>query len=290
MAKPKHGPALFDLLTDDEREPADVLKVPRWWGHEVAKPRQAMRGVSATKPGPAPVSTPSTHDAVEVAVELLDGHPAAATLEMEGDRIRLTFTSVTLAGAIFALLIALLGVFALGHWRGDKGGFARGFDSGRASYAADAVSEIEAARRQPPATEVIGGLLQEPRATTPPPPQAGAATPTRESSTAKPPGGVRWIPDHTYVVVQEFSAGHRNDAVKAKAFLAQRGIDAAVIELPSGGAQLITTTGFDRDDPAQRRLADELLKSVRAAGAAYVADGGGYKLEGYFKKLKGETW
>ena len=289
MAKSKHGRALFDLLIDDERESAEALKVPRWWGREEGKPRSGVTGGAggrlnfAPTPSPKGLGGPSTVTTAE--------YPAGPSLEMDGDRIRVTFTSVTLAAAIFAVLIALIGVFALGRYVGDGRGFARGFETGRASYAADAMSEIEAARRQPPSTNLIGSLLEEPPPAPQPASQTGIPTPPTESPSAtKPPAGVRWIPEHTYVVAQEFSAGRRGDATKAKAFLAERGIDTELIELPSGASQLITTMGFDREDPAQRRLADELLKKVHAAGAAYFADAGGYKLEGYFKKLKGETW
>lgn len=286
MAKPKHGPALFDLLTDDEREPAEALKVPRWWGHE--GPRSRSRD---TGPTSARLGLPRAPVVPGLAVPEPAPEPwLGTTLEMDGDRVRVTFTSVTLAAVIFALLALVIGVFALGRWSGAKGEFARGFDAGRTSYAADAMSEIEAARRQTPASEVIGSLLEEPRPASQPASPAAPAPSRDEPSAVKLSGGVQWIPGHTYVVAQEFSVGRRDDALKAEAFLAQHGIGSAVVGLQSGATQLITTTGFDRDDPAQRRLADDLLRNVRAAGAAYAAAGGGYKLEGYFRKLKGENW
>jgi len=242
------------------------------------------------RPGNESAPAAALQNATEAAREEVDPAPAGGPMvEVEGDQIRLSLTSVTLAVVIFAVLIALLGVFALGRRAGDAGGFARGFEAGRASYAADAMSEIEAARQQPPATELVGSLLTEPIQDQPVPTPSSSVEETQPAAVSAAPE-TPWISGYTYIVAQEFSAGRRDDAVKAKAFLVERGIDTALIELSTGSMQLITTQGFDRDDPAQRRLADEFLARVHAAGAAFFARRGGYKLEGYFKKLKGDTW
>ena len=91
-------------------------------------------------------------------------------------------------------------------------------------------------------------------------------------------------------MAQEFTAGHADSARQAKAFLDGRGITTELVQYPSGSVQLITTQGYNRNDPTQRRLADELLNKVRAAGAEFFAQGGGYKLEGYFKTLKQDSF
>jgi len=91
-------------------------------------------------------------------------------------------------------------------------------------------------------------------------------------------------------VAQGFAAGREADAEEARVFLAANGVDAAVVPLDSGGTRLITTQGFNRNDPTQRTLADQLIDRIRALGAEYYRSGGGYKLEGYFATLKGDRW
>jgi len=63
-----------------------------------------------------------------------------------------------------------------------------------------------------------------------------------------------------------------------------------LVRLSNGATQLITTQGYNRRDPTQHQMADQLLEKTRTLGAQYYAAGGGYKLEGYFKSLKSDTW
>ena len=105
-----------------------------------------------------------------------------------------------------------------------------------------------------------------------------------------PAGTTKWVRDHTYVVAQEFPNGDMAAANRAKDFLATVGITADVVRRPNGSLQLITTKGYSLRDPAQRVLAEDLKRRVHSAGAQYYAAGGGYKLEGYFKTLKGDRW
>jgi hypothetical protein len=202
---------------------------------------------------------------------------------MDGERIRFSLTSLTAAVAIFGLLILVLGAFEFGRRLGDQGGFRRGHAAGRVSYSADAMSEIEAARRQPPAS----GLVETLR-----PGSAGRAlqSGTVSGETAEGSGGSIWVRDYTYIVVQEFSVGREEDARQAQAFLAENDLGTEIVKYPSGAIQLITTQGYNRKDPTQRRLADQLQERVHALGVQYFAAGGGYRLEGYFKSLKGDTW
>ncbi|MCH8146823.1 MAG: hypothetical protein IH987_02380 [Planctomycetes bacterium] len=59
---------------------------------------------------------------------------------------------------------------------------------------------------------------------------------------------------------------------------------------PRGSIQLITTQGFNRRDPAQKQMAAAALEEVHKIGKLFYAQGGGYKLKGYFKTLKGDAW
>ena len=99
-----------------------------------------------------------------------------------------------------------------------------------------------------------------------------------------------WIRGHTYIIAQEFRADHVADADRAQAFLEARGVETKRIALTNGSVQLVTTQGYDRGDPTQSTLADQLLKKVKSIGKSYFADRGGYRLEGYFKTLKSDSW
>jgi len=62
------------------------------------------------------------------------------------------------------------------------------------------------------------------------------------------------------------------------------------VRLPGGAIQLITKQGYNQKDSTQRQLAENLLEREHRIGREYFASGGGYRLEGYFKTLKGVTW
>ncbi len=276
MPKPKRGAALFDLLTEDEAPGAESLKVPGWWtpGSQPRKMRAPVpsTGVEVPVPAQAPAA------------------PGSATgeggrfIQLNGDRIGLSFTSITAALAVFLTLVALLVAFEWGRWNGQQKGFQRGHAAGRASYAAGAMDEIEAARNQPPATHVVRSLLKQPGA-----PGQAAGESAADSATAG-SAEPRWIRDYTYIVAQEFPTGSQDDARRARAFLARHGVATEVVRYASGALQLITTEGFDRGDPTQRQMADKWLAKVHAVGADYFETGGRYKLEGYFKTLTSDTW
>jgi len=205
-------------------------------------------------------------------------------LELENERVRMSFTSKTAAVTFFVVVVILVVAFEIGRRSGYTAGIGAGFQQGRASYAAEAMSEIEAARNQPAATHLLSELMET----------AEAAPARVETIVDENPGDVdrpQWIRGYTYVVAQEFSPADADTAAaKARAFLAEHGIATAAVRYDSGSVQLITTQGYNHKDPTQKRMANELLKKLHAIGAKYYAGGGGYKLDGYFKTLKDDRW
>jgi len=307
MPRTKRGPALFDLLARGADRAPELLKVPRWWARRdtpVRTPQAEMRSAEdmAGTLGPSVVGEPTsggsaTDDALSSRI--------APLAELDGGLIRLSFTSLTAAIGLFVVAIVLIGALAMGRQAGDRQGFKRGYEAGRASYAAGVASEVDAARGQPPATHVVSGLLDVNKAVPPKPGKEALPGTTKEtqpktaaSTDLTVPGGeaptearpAKWIRGHTYLVAQEFVAGRADDAGRAREFLAQNGVAAEVVRSRSGAIQVITTQGYDRDNPAQREMADQLLKKVQALGTKYFAAGGGYKMQGYFKTLKGDSW
>lgn len=269
MAKTKRSTALFDLLSDPGEPAMETLKVPGWW----SKNEESSRIGEHTEV--------SDFDDGEVAPEREyhdQGTEAGrAFVQVDGDRIRVSFTSFTAAMTFFGLLVAGLGAFAGGRHLGEKAGLAEGYQAGRDSFVDDAMSEIELARSQPPDSRLVESLLVD----------GGAAEllGNRVGTAADP-----WVRDYTYIVVQEFSAGHEEDAPAAQDFLRQHGIETASVKMESGWTRLITKQGYNRSDPTHRRMADELLEKVHSVGGKYYQSGGGYRLEGYFKTLKSESW
>ena len=294
MRKQRRGPALFELLQGDRTQRAEILLPPGLRvvgsepedhddeGHQVDTVAERLRPT-------AEIAQPTDgHRAVE---------PKEGFVELDGDRLRLNLTPVSAAVSLFAICLVILGAFVFGQRRGDKAGFLRGYAGSRESAAAGSSDAIEAARNQPPATHLMESLLKESpergigdnrsgeRSMAGLAPTTASAARIAESPRNEVTG---WVRDHTYIVAQEFSTGREDDVRRAQGFLVDRGIGCEIVRLDSGAMQLVTTQGFDHKDAAQKKLADELLKKVRAAGAEYFASGGGYKMEGYYKKLKSD--
>jgi len=287
MRKAKQGPALFELLGSERSVASRSLKVPGWWS---AKDRsedeerpielKVVREREPEKPAPEPRKAPVIETAPASA--LAEPTEEVPAFEVVGGRMRVALTSSMAGVVVFFVIAGLLGSFALGRRSGNSDGFRRGYSAGVASVSADAMSEIEIARSQPPATHLVRELLAEDV-----PVEAPAdvwAEPAVQSST------VEWVRDHTYIVVQEIAAGRAEDAEHAREYLSAHGIETVPVELAGGGVQLITRQGYNHRDPAQKKLAEELLDGVHRVGAKYFADGGGYRLQGYFRTLKGENW
>ena len=273
MAKTKHGPTLFDYLHSSEHAVAEIPEV----GVALASAREHKKRVSPVRVDVAPDASPEPSRPVDPA-----NRPV--TVGLDGDRLRFSLSSVGAAVVIFAAIVALFGAFVLGSGSGEKRGFVRGKIVGRESYTASTMSEIETVRSRPPATGVIESLLTEPAAAASDDPGHGSAL--RRDPSADP----QWIRDYTYVVVQEFRAGHTADAHDARDFLSHHGVSSEVVGFDSGAIQLITTQGFDRRQATQRGMAEALLAKVHDIGDKYFAAGGGYRMQGYFRRLKGDQW
>ena len=288
--KAKNRTTLFDLLERRQAEKRAKGSTARGglpdFQPELAAPKGRTTALPAdTKPSgryDPPVVEP------ESLAELVSKEPATPerVIKLDDDRVRISLSSVGCAVVVFALAVLAVGAFDLGRRRGDGQGFGRGYEAGRASYAADTISEIETARNQPPATHLVASLLERPDQDRQD--VQDDQRPAPDSDMNRSAGA--WIRDYTYIVAQEFGSAHLDDAPGAQDFLAEHGIESALVQTPRGTAQLITVQGFDRSDPTQRKMADQLLQKVHAVGAQYYTDGGGYKLEGYFKTLKGDRW
>lgn len=272
MRKAKRGPALFEVLSD-EADSTDHLKVPGWWA---GQDRGSSRGViklASSRPARSAVQQPTP------VPETTDDGETLPVISFADGRLRLSLTSTYAAIGVFVGLIVVISSYEAG----SRSGFVDGVAAGKASFMADAANEIEQARLQEPATQVVASLLQD--------------APENSSVTAKLDAGgneagikPNWIQGFTYIVAQEFSSGREEDAKRAQAFLAGEGVDTALITMASGSSQLITTRGFNYGDSTQRTAAVQFLQREHEIGEKYFAQGGSYRLKGYFKKLTGDRW
>jgi len=290
MAKAKRGPALFELL-GEEGSVSGGVKVPSWWSRptQLTDLHAVHTTLTAVQPTPVVEESP---------LPALNRTLPRPLFEVDVDRFCVSFTSVTAAVTVFLGLAIVLAAYGLGTRRGDIGGFRRGFDAGRADVSSSSATgdEIMALRNQPPASHLVGGLLQETGAKPAgggtredrPAVKALAAVQANLPVNAAPAAG--WVRDLTYIVVQEFPAANVEKARHARAFLAQRGVNTELVPLNNDTTLLIATQGYSHKDPAQKRLAEQLMEKIRTIGTQYYATGGGYKLEGYYKTLKRDNW
>jgi hypothetical protein len=285
MAKSKRSPALFEVLGQSTRGAGAKTKVPPWWSRDARSPAPAESETAA--PPEAKVETAPP--------ELAPGESGGTTpfFEFDGSRIRLCLTSLTAAATIAALLVLAGIAYKLGTSVGYDDGLRDGFRSGQEAYLADTRDEILTARNGPPQKELIGDLRRQPGV-------GGTGDVASTASTeaeleplpgeAGSPADLVWVRGNTYVVVQEFAPSSGDDVLLSREFLAERGVETAIVRLSDGWSRLITVQGFNRRDETQSRLADELLARVQELGTGYWQAGGRYKFEGYFKLLKGDSW
>lgn len=289
MAKSKSGTALFDLLNKGDIPPEEQLQVPGWWSKvreqdddvdESAEPEPLQEHIIQS----ASVEEESEPDDLsDFTDEELPTETRGSFIVMDREKIRVSFTSYSGAITLFIVLIVLAGTYEFGRTRGQRLGFTTGYDSGKSSFVADTMNEIESARKQPPATHVVRSLMTSPDKNKP-----------RKTITSKPSiaieGTAHWVRGFTYIVAQEFGRDYKQHADRAQLFLSDHDVDSAKIVLPNGSVQLITIQGFNRSDETQRMMADQLLDKIHKIGTQYFSSGGGYRLQGYFKTLKNDSW
>ena len=255
----KDGPALFELMRKKRPTEGDTAETPT---PDVAS--QPCEPPLADSPG-APEGQPAAAKANKSPSEPIP------LLELVGEHLRVSLTSVTAAVALGLLLILLAVAYEVGHRAGRE----TGFGEGQTSFEARTASEIEAARSRPPEPELLSGLE--------PTPATESAAETHGTPMLTDAHGAPFVrvPGDTYVVVQEFRTDGWEDARHAQEFLRLREVNTALIAGPAGTCRLLSTQGYNYRDPAQKEQGQELLKRIHAIGREYRSAGGRYGLEGY---------
>ncbi len=278
LSKSKRGPALFDLLGENELRRASANKPTGWVG--AAPVATEVMSVPALEPAPPVDRSPTFH------TPSADAAAKAPFFELDGDRVRLSLTSISSAVVLFVGLVLLFGIYELGRRSGERSGFRAGHAAAAITTspkAADPSSPIELARSQPPATHLVNSLLKES-------PMSKPTSPVSAAQGSAPVAAGSWTTGQTYIVVQEFAGGRDADASRAQEFLAAHGIETGPVKLSSGAILLLTRQGYNHKDLGQKQQSDQFLQKVRSVGAKYFASGGGYKLEGYYRTRKADGW
>lgn len=269
MPKPKTSPALFELLREKSGRVSEAVSLPRWLRPGGAPPGEA--------PDPAAERTPPPEPSHVRLVRERDEPPRL--FEIDGAVLRIALTSKSGAVALLVGMLALCLSYALGR---NAGGTEQAPSPTSSAAIPDALDHV---RSQPPNSQLVTALSPSETTSTAPvvPTPARSAPQTAVAS-------VRWQKGLTYIVAQEFGENQTDAAHRASEYLAQFGIATEVVRLSNGVVQLITAEGYNRKEPAQVAQSDDVLKRIHAAGEKYFTAGGGYRLKGYFKTLKGDGW
>ncbi len=203
------------------------------------------------------------------------GDSPQALVRAEGDRLKFSVSTLTLAMVVFIAFVVLAGAFALGRHLGYDSGWQAAAD--RAQMIAD--DEFRDLRRQPPSP----GVLQD----------LGVVTDAvnrehAQQRRAAHVGRVGFIDDLNYVWIETFAT--QGDATTAREYLKNKEIESTLIE--NGGKWvLISREGFDYRLAEEKAACEQLTARIREVGRQYLQTGGRYGFKCYVKKkVPGSTW
>ncbi len=287
MAKSKYGPALFELIKSTPAESAPIRREPG------APPAEGIPYAPTDRvpdEPPRESSSPEVPEKTEAPTHPETAFEPESGYEVIGGRVRFSLTQRTATITALGAVLVLIGVGYTAYRIGE----ARGLDQGRRLNQEGKLGEIEQARQAIPTRNLFEGIGDDPTAAAP------SGTTERPAPTPAPAVGesyaapsTPWVSGNTYIVVQDFKGDARGDAIRAHDFLKEYGVPAVILDLQSGPYRyrLITSTGFNRDDPGQKKQADDYLEKVRRIGQVYSENGGRYDFKSaYFKKLTGDNW
>ena len=300
MGKPKRAP-LYEVLCKSKNPPSWVADrrqadaEPPADGEQPADARPAEP--VAPRPKPVVVVTPEPDDTApepDLDSAGADGGrpPGEKILTIDGSVIRVVLTSSAAAVAIFTLAALIVVAFWSGRSTGYDAGLGAGYERALQDIEEEGADAIERARLGAPQGGLFDGIGESPIAADPGEPDPGPTLAARSETESVSTGArdTTWTPGYTYIVVQDFADTARQDAIRAQAYLREHGIETSLEDAPGSWIRLITCKGFNRDDPVQKKEADQYLTRLRGIGAAYFKGGGQYKLEGYFNKLTQDHW
>lgn len=282
MARSKQSTALFEVYakaTQLDTEPDDGAIRPSPRRKSVSAFRNTLVNLSRALGGDgasAPTDRPSAKGATSVGID--------------GGMLHVTLTSRGAGIAVFAILLLGFAAFSMGHWAGRSAAV----DVEPQTAKADAQRDDAVARalEAEPASGLFEDVGESPiRLTATRPPSRVSNPPAAPSTVESEPGRtVDWQKGMTYIVVQNFGDNARQDAVAAQEHLGERDVDTEIVGGAGRGYRLIATRAFDWSKEKERRAAKEFERKIHRIGRAYYKSGGRYRLQGYVKTLKSDSW
>lgn len=280
MAKSRRGPALFEVIhrRSSAARQRWAVSLPRWWRRAVPKILTADPGEpGAPELSAASEQQPLADSADRVAAQTPPVAPAVEeppsvgewSLRVQDGRVHLSLSAVSCAVVIAALLVLVAGSFTLGRraGRGDAQQMALAWPG----------DELGQAKQSAPNPSVLRGS-----------PTGSTASHDRGSSNvpqiplAEPDASIAGPlqPGKTYLVIQTFKRAAGDDAVRAQAFLAQKGVK-TFLQNSSVGYRLIGVESFDYGNADDRARLEEFRQSVCRLGQLYASSKyrGGYDFQ-----------
>ena len=249
MPKSKNALSLLEVLRREDMKPA-------------------AGGSNATSIGqPAQSPAPQARAA--------KGDSPQTLVRAEGDRLKFSLSTLTLAVVLFAVFVVLAGAFALGRHLGYDSGWQAAAE--RAQMIAD--DEFLDLREQPPNPGVLLdlGVVSD-----------AVNRENAQQRKAARAGQVGFIDDLNYIWIETFKT--KGAATTAREYLKNREIESTLIA--SGGKWvLISKEGFDYGLREEKAACQRLSARIKEVGQQYLEAGGRYGFKCYVKKkLPGSAW
>ena len=203
------------------------------------------------------------------------GDSPQTLVRAEGDRLKFSVSTLTLAVVLFGALVVLAGAFALGRHLGYDPGWQAAAE--RAQMIAD--DEFLDLREHPPNPGVLLdlGVVSD-----------AVNRENAQQRKAARAGQVGFIDDLNYIWIETFKT--KDAATTAREYLKNREIESTLIE--NGGKWvLISKEGFDYGLTEEKAACQQLSARIRKVGQQYLEAGGRYGFKCYVKKkLPGSAW
>lgn len=280
MAKSKHSPALFELIGQKTSPNADPkLAVPKWFRSEPSKPtpepkpeparepsrteRPALQAASPPSP-PKPAVVPPRPTSPAPSEGADESRPI---LQVRSGRLEISLNTVNAAVAAGVALLVIFSSFMIGQ------GVGRSSAPARTPMASAPDDAIETALAQPADSSILDVGSEKATLMGRLPPHPGIAQVAKESPAAvkppssgegPPPGG--WNRSLNYIVIQTFKQADRPAAEFIQRWLSKE--YELETRLVSEGRNwvLITASGFDFSDPAERQASDHFITELKSLG------------------------
>lgn len=252
MPKSKKAPALLEVFHRGEVRP------------------------TTDKPPEPPAESPTPPPAVDAgSTETPAPESSQGWLETQGDRVRFSLSTLTLAILIAAALAIVAVTFVVARELGHRAGW-RAANEKAEIVTTDPFREI---RRQQPNPELLNDLELVNR-------NVRVEQDRQRRETLG--GSVSFHDDLNYIWIERFNS--EPEAKSAREYLNGQEVGSRLVE-KNGKWILISTQGFEYGIPEQKTACRKLSERIRELGRQYFAAGGRYRFDCFVKKkLPGETW